>query len=320
MVFCLAVQRCCSAVREVDCLVLILKICVDEDFFAVGVHRLKCYDVLSFKRGTIERECHDVASICLFRNKLIRNSELFAIDHNRLVCFLIHHRTGNSICLAGNEVLVLDLIKDRYFCIRIGNMIFCLRIEGCRAAVREVDRLVLVIDILVDNDNCPCLELGINELHGLKHDHAPCSEFIGIDHEEHIFVSVFFFRSEDPFLDLISFSIDHLCFELFCFFALSRLEHDFSVDHIFITGDEVLVMESVSNRDISLCHHRTVICIRVGSFCPAVRKVYCLSIIIDILVDDHLRIIMIYPLIKDYVFALELGCIEHERKLDRAVL
>ena len=317
----LLIHGACLHLGKVYGLLLVFDIFVYKHFLAVGKHFFKCYYGLTGEVNAIESKLDDYAAVRRLGDEFLGGDDLLAIGKGGLAGHLIHKDAINSVRLSGDKVDELHFVKDRHFLVRIGLVASRIAVESGRSAVREVYGLVFIVDVLVDNDRGPCLELRINEFHSLKQDYAPASQAVSVDHEENIFASIFLFGSEDPLINFVAFGIDHLRFELCCFFAFfCGLEHHFSVDDIFVTGDQVLVEYAVPDGNVTLRLHSAVIRIRIRCCRMPVGKAHGLRLIIDVFVDDHFLTTVVDPLKDNYIFALEFGCAKHECQFQFTVL
>ena len=310
----------CVDLGELHCLVFIIKISMDKDLFAIGSHCFKSHYGSAGKRCAIELKLHDHAAISAIRHKITGRCHFRTIDNDRSAGLLVHKRSRDVVHLARDEVDILQLVEDSNILVSIRGMTSCITVKGSRAAIGEVDRLFLIVDIFVPEDRRPCLKLRIDKLHVLIHHDAPAGQVVSVNNKIDILCAVFLFRSKHPLFDLVAIRVDHPRIEFSRFSAVDGLEHHSSCEYVFVPGQDILIYDPVPDEHITLGHHRAVIRIGICRLCVSCRDMYCLGLIIDILVDDDFPAIVISTL-EDYrVFAFQLCPVKHECKGKRPIL
>ena len=260
--------------REVDRLVFIVQVRVDEDFLVLVSDRLERYSAPALKRGGIERELKDHAAVRFVRRERLFCRHLLTANSKRLVRRFVHKDAADFVFLACKEVFVDDFVPDRYALCDPCRMAAGLGVLSGRPAVGELDRLVLVLDVGVDEYVCAFI------LHCLKYDSAFASHPGPVEREGHRVGAVRLGRGE-PLRDSDLFSAGND--RLAC-----RLVHKFPCNGIFLAGDEVVVLDRVADRDALVRVGDVVACLGICGRSLAARRIYGLLRITDLLVlrDD----------------------------------
>ena len=314
------VNGCRAYLGETDCLIFVVEVEVDEDFLAVGLHGLASHYGLAGKAEAVESEFNDRASVSCLGNEFLVCNDFLAIYDQRQACSLVIKDTVQCVQLAGDEVLKDDLVIDSDFLVSVGSMASCIAVKSGCAAIREVDGLLIVIDILVGEDRCSCFEFRMDHIHIFKHYYAPAREFVGVDHKVDVFNAVFVFGGKYPLVDIVAVSIDHSRLKLDRLFLAKRLEHDLTGQNIFVAGKYILIEDTVFDKYFTLGHHGPVIRVRVSCLRVAVRILDSLILVINVFVDDDFLAVVIRTLEDNCVLAGKIGSVDHECKLDGSVL
>ena len=98
------------------------------------------------------------------------------------------------------------------------------------------------------------------------------------------------------FADRITFGAHHLRGKFFCSFAVQRFQHDLACDRIVLSRKQVLIDKFVHDNDFLARFHRADSRIGVRSKCMSVREMYRLRSVVNILMHDHFRAVMIHAL------------------------
>ena len=116
---------------------------------AIILHCLKCDHALSCQLGRIKCKSDLNASVSLFGSKGLCRCDLFPVHEERFSGLFVHKGSGDCVSLAGQQVLIFDFVNDRCLLSGVCRMSLCLIIGRCRTAARDMDRLILIVNVCV---------------------------------------------------------------------------------------------------------------------------------------------------------------------------
>ena len=112
-----------------------------------------------------------------------------------------------------------------------------------------------------------------------------------------VYAAVFFFRGKRELFKGFSFCVCHCGLD----FLAGCFVHDFSCDRILFSGDKVLINKLIFDRNGLACGRRMASVFLIYCRGVSVRDMDCLGGIVNVLMDDHGRTIVICPFEHDNI-------------------
>ena len=234
-----------------------------------------------------------------------------------LACGLEHDLSGDCVLFSGEEVLIEELVPYDHRAACLHGAVIRIGVGGLCAAVREVDGLRLVIDVLVDDDFSAVVVYALIE-HGVL-----ALKFGSVEHKCKFKCAVLFFRRKGDGVfrngnsTCAAFLKRCLCEAGADLFA-GGLPHHASLHCILRSGDEVPVYQRIDDSRLFVGHRNLFLCLGIDGRGPSFRHIDGLRAV-QHLVDDHGFAAQGHSLEHGDVPVLKLCGVDHEVEVKGAV-
>ena len=154
MILCIICDCCCTYLRDINGLILVLNLSMYGDLDLLICKGFKCNNCLRCYNTCIKGKDYINTSLGLFRSECGACRNLFAVSQNSLSCFLIHQCSAYGILSARKQICIGNSINDGGCLVCFGMVDLCCLILCSCMNLWDIYCLLVILKISMSCKKC----------------------------------------------------------------------------------------------------------------------------------------------------------------------